>query len=420
MVTYTSVIGLYDDFQDAEQAVDGLIASGYRRDNISLITNDASGEYERYVQALDLDDDLEDPDEEEGSAFGAVIGTLTGLAVAVLPGVGPVFALGPLAAALISGIGAASGAVTGGLLGALLDLGTDEDDAQLYAEGVRRGGTLVVVRVADEDEDHAEDILASYNPIDVEDRKGMFEADGWSGFDESRDEPYDSDQVQQYQTEYTEKAKNNDAVMTAEVVEEEMKVGKREVQSGGVRVRKYVTEQDVTEDIELRREEVNVDRNSVNRSADDADLNAFEEETIVVTEHAEEAVVDKDARVVEEVEIYKDVDHETETIEGTVRRADVEVEHVNNTSNEAFSAHEDDFRSHFSTTYRDNDYSYEQYRPAYRYGYTLATRPEYQERDWQQVESDAQARWNGNNDGTWDDVKDAIQHAWMKTKQAIR
>jgi len=110
------------------------------------------------------------------------------------------------------------------------------------------------------------------------------------------------------------------------VIEEEVRVGKREVEGGGVRVRTRVVERPVEEAVRLREERVNVERRPVNRPVSEADLNAFREGTFELRERSEEAVVDKTARVVEEVAINKEVGERTETVRDTVRSTDVDVE----------------------------------------------------------------------------------------------
>lgn len=119
--------------------------------------------------------------------------------------------------------------------------------------------------------------------------------------------------------------KDKEAVIP--VVEEELIVGKREVEKGGVRITSKVTETPVEEEVRLREEHINVERRPVNRPVSSAD-NAFQVGAIEVTESAEEAVVAKNARVVEEVVVNKDVQERTETVRDTVHRADVDVQQV--------------------------------------------------------------------------------------------
>ena len=111
------------------------------------------------------------------------------------------------------------------------------------------------------------------------------------------------------------------------VVEEELHVGKREVERGGVRVESRVTETPVEEQVQLREERVHVERRPVDRPVGDAE-NLFREGTLEVSERAEEAVVAKEARVVEEVVVGKEVAERTETVRETVRRTDVSVEEI--------------------------------------------------------------------------------------------
>ena len=117
--------------------------------------------------------------------------------------------------------------------------------------------------------------------------------------------------------------------MVIPIVEEEIHVGKREVEGGGVRVRTNVEERPVNEQVTLHNEEVHVERRRVDQPVDAATAaNTFQEGTFEVREHGEEAVVQKEARVVEEVVINKEQQDRTETIQDTVRRTDVDVEQL--------------------------------------------------------------------------------------------
>ncbi|WP_345157244.1 YsnF/AvaK domain-containing protein [Pontibacter saemangeumensis] len=110
------------------------------------------------------------------------------------------------------------------------------------------------------------------------------------------------------------------------IIEENLRVGKREVETGGVRVRSRIVEKPVEEHLRLREEHVHVERTPVNRAATPADLNSFKEGDISLTEHAEIPMVDKEARVVEEVRIGKDVEEHVENIHETVRKTDVDID----------------------------------------------------------------------------------------------
>jgi len=116
------------------------------------------------------------------------------------------------------------------------------------------------------------------------------------------------------------------------IIEENIEVGKRTVQTGGVRLRSRIVEKPVEEQLRLRTERVYVERNPVDRPASEADFTTFKEGDVEVTEHAEVPVVSKEARVVEEVSLGKDVDTRTETVRDTVRKTEVDVDNLENKS----------------------------------------------------------------------------------------
>lgn len=184
-----TIVALYDDFEDARRAVQELAENGFARENISLIANDINESLKdaphRSVRGTDPN-----PNSDVGSLasmgvmMGGIAGFLLGLAALALPGIGPVLAAGPIAAALG---GAGLGAVAGGILGALVDAGITRSDANIYAEGVRRGGTLITVYAAWAESDRAAEILNRHNPVNIEERVNEWQ--GWQGFQE-RGEPF--------------------------------------------------------------------------------------------------------------------------------------------------------------------------------------------------------------------------------------
>jgi len=101
-----TVIALYDSFSEARAAVEDLVDAGFDRSNISIVANDAGGEYSRYITTDD--GDTEDVTGGEGAGFGAVVGGLIGLGAALIPGIGPVVAAGAFAGALVGGVGRAA------------------------------------------------------------------------------------------------------------------------------------------------------------------------------------------------------------------------------------------------------------------------------------------------------------------------
>lgn len=192
-----TVTGLYDDYSDASAAVSALESAGVRSDDISIVSNNADKRHG-------------DSNAAEGAGTGAGIGAvvggagglLTGLGLMAIPGVGPVVAAGWLAAtAAGAAAGAVAGGATGGIIGAMTSSGVSERDAHVYAEGVRRGGTLVTAKVDDALAPEAEAILKRSNWVDPTTRRAAYEEQGWTRFDDTLD-PYDADQVEQERLRY--------------------------------------------------------------------------------------------------------------------------------------------------------------------------------------------------------------------------
>ena len=192
---------LYDDYATATQAVRQLESAGIRHDDISLVASNAdnwySGQEAHASGRVDRDRDGTD-DRAEGAAAGAGIGAavggtaglLAGLGMLAIPGIGPVVAAGWLAA---TAAGAAAGGATGGIIGALSQAGIGEEDAHVYAEGVRRGGTHVTARVPEAERARAEAILER-NAVNISDRGAVYRKSGWKGYDPSAP-AYTADQV---------------------------------------------------------------------------------------------------------------------------------------------------------------------------------------------------------------------------------
>ena len=197
----TTVSALFDNRSDASKAVRALTDSGVMRKDISMVASDAAGEYAEYHGQV-IPEDMPADDTVEGAASGALIGglggLLVGLAALAIPGLGPIVAAGPIAAAIT---GAGIGAATGGIVGALVDLGVDEDYAGYYAEGVRRGGTLVTAHVDDSMADRTAAILDRYNPVDLENRLDSWQGEGWTGYDPDAD-PFTTDQIERERLRY--------------------------------------------------------------------------------------------------------------------------------------------------------------------------------------------------------------------------
>ena len=337
-----TVVGLFDHFADAQMVVQNLVDGGFRREDISLAANQTATGYTG--DGSDLNNgqltagEAAGQDAGVGAGVGGVVGLLVGLGALAIPGIGPILAAGPLAAALGVTVGstltgAAIGAAAGGIIGALTHLGVPKDQAEYYAEGVRRGGTLVTVTTGDENAQRAVDIMNGAGAVDIDARGTDYRTGGYAGYTQTAP-AYTHDEIVQERSTYQPPAHttNTGTVNTGgetviPIVEEELAVGKRQVQGGGARIHTYITEKPVSEQVTLREEQVIVDRRPVDRTATDADM-AFKEQSFEVTETSEVPVVSKTARVVEEVVVGKTATERTETVSDTVRRTDVDVEEV--------------------------------------------------------------------------------------------
>lgn len=179
-----TVAALYDSYEPAVSAVHALEASGIPSSDISLVSNNVDNRYKEDRPSRASAD--AGAGAGIGAAIGGVGGLLTGLGLLAIPGVGPVVAAGWLVA---TAVGAAGGAVVGGAAGgivsSLIGAGVPERDANFYAEGVRRGGTLVTARVDDSRAPMAREILEQYNWVDPATRAAAYREGGWTRFDES-------------------------------------------------------------------------------------------------------------------------------------------------------------------------------------------------------------------------------------------
>jgi hypothetical protein len=187
-----TIARLYDEYVDAAHAVRDLETAGIPHDDISLVAKDGRN---RIAGPQDSAGTEAVPGAEIGAGVGAVAGggagVLAGLGLLAIPGVGPVVAAGWLVALAVGAVG---GAAAGGLLGGLVGAGVSDEHAEVLVEGVRRGGTLVTVRVAEE-RVAAVDAILDRNAVDPVSRRAEYDASGWSAFDPAGPNPTDGDRA---------------------------------------------------------------------------------------------------------------------------------------------------------------------------------------------------------------------------------
>lgn len=266
----------------------------------------------------------------------------------------------------------------GGFLASLREFFTGPDP-DYYEEATRRGGTLLSLNTNDEHLDRAVDILQRHNPTDIDRRVEEWRQSGWR------------------------ERERGDREERIPVVEEQLQIGKQRETRGGVRVYSRVTETPVEEDVRLREERVDVKRQKTDRPARAEDLR---EQTVEMTETREEPVVRKEARVVEEVILTKNIQERTEKVRDTVRRTDVEVEQLNR-----------EHRADYEQRFAGRGYAYDDVQNAYRYGEQLGSDPRYRDQHWKTVEPEARRAFEERNPGMWNEFKDAIQDAFERVRR---
>jgi len=216
------------------------------------------------------------------------------------------------------GMGRTSDDSIGGFFSSLFG-SDDNNDARNYTEAAKNGSSVVTVHVDSADQSQkAARILDDAGAVDVD---GGMKGDK-SGSNQS------NQTTQNNQTNQNNQNNQTGDNMKAEVIEENLQVGKRMEQTGGVRLRSRIVEKPVEASVRLREEHVTVQRTPVDRPASESDFKAFKEGEMEVTESAERAVVAKEAHVVEEVSLGKQVTEREEVVRDTVRNTEVDVEQI--------------------------------------------------------------------------------------------
>lgn len=178
------VLGLFRDKESADAALKGIMDLGYTKDDISVIAR--HGE----VRIEEKEESVSGEMAASGAGGGAILGGLAGLLVGVgalaIPGLGPIVAAGPIVTALTTiAAGTGLGAAAGGILGALMGLGVTREEAEIYAEGIKRGGIVMAIQAKDDDVARVEDAMRSAGAEDISERRMEWEEQGWEGFEET-------------------------------------------------------------------------------------------------------------------------------------------------------------------------------------------------------------------------------------------
>ena len=220
-----------------------------------------------------------------------------------------------------------------GFWASLEDLFMPNDDRAVHAEAMHRGSIMVAVTVDQAHVATAENILEEQGTVDLDEREASWRTEGWSAAAPVAATASATRVSDMSATSATSGvaatgtarsgATPDDGVIS--LYEEKLNVGKRQVSAGRVKIRSYVVETPVNQQVNLRSESVQVERHAVDRPVGVGE-NLFQDRVIEAEEHAEEAVISKTARVTEEISLRKTADEQTKTISDTVRRTEVEVE----------------------------------------------------------------------------------------------
>lgn len=307
----STIVGMFDSHSDAMQARDALLAAGFASSQVRMQGGD--------------DSTLTD------STTSTTTGT-TRMPVHDDHGSGGI----------------------GGFFRSLFGMDERDEYVGAYSEGVRRGGAVLAVDVRDDDEiTRAEDIMNRYGAVDVDERAAQWRQEGWShesstygttspglmpdssltGTGTTAGTTTGLAAGASMDTAATRRSTTDTTMATGEtasipVVQEELRIGKRAIQRGGLRVFSRLVETPVEETVSLREERATIERHAVDRPATEADLATLRDGVIEVRENSEEVVAQKVARVTEEIQVGKQVTERQETVRDTVRHTDVRVEEV--------------------------------------------------------------------------------------------
>ncbi|WP_413675070.1 DUF2382 domain-containing protein [Massilia cellulosiltytica] len=382
-----TLVAVFDNRSDAQNAMDELLASGFTRDNVYVSSADLSG---------------------TTTTAGATLG-----------------------ATHEEGVGASIKHFFENLFG------SDHDEhATRYSTAVAGGQHVLTLTTSSEPEvERAADVIERFGPIDIDERHdlaGNAASLGTSAYQPQTSPSLAAGSMQSGtqggnlsgslsdSTSRSDSLQRETAVdrttgkAAIPVVQEEVRVGKRQVERGGVRVFSRLVETPVNETVSLREEHVSVERRPVDQPLDPADVAALKDQTIELRETAEEAIVQKSARVVEEVVVGKEVSQRQQNIKDTVRHTEVEVQPLQG------SASDDDtyYRNDWQTNYASLGGTYDDYAPAYRYGNEMRRDARYQGRNWDDVESDLRSDWDtrygGSGSSTWERMKAAVRSGWNR------
>lgn len=358
-----TILGLFRNYGDAEESIQALDRLGLSPSQVGLLAaSNGQSPVDKYSKP---------------SAMSQV----------ELPGLGRVLANAPMLNFLETRDARKD---SQGVFGMLLRMGIPRDDAAGYLEGIKQGGVFEAFDVPDDKEADALAIMRTRT-------QGTTERRTFEERREYEDKPLER-RVEQRAFERTPE-------LVIPIVEEELYVGKREVPSS-VRLDTRINTEPVEKTISLMEEKIQVERRGVDRLADAtlaSDPSLFSERSFEFKTMAEEPVINKRARIVEEVRVHKAKKERTETIRDVLRHTEVEISEDRGVQASRYADH---FKKHYGT----QDLSFERVAPAYEFGERLRRRSSHG--DWGSIENRVSESWESKNPGTWQRFKEAVRAGW--------
>lgn len=408
----TTVVGVFAHRADAERAAADLRAAGFPDDAIGIAVRDGGTGY----------DTVSGTNTAGGAAAGAVVGGILGAAAALLiPGIGPVLALGTLGGSVLTG--AIAGAGLGALAGALIGMGVPEEEARFYEGEFTAGRTIVTVRAGSPMQfGQARDIMRRYGAYDVENRHPVDSERGGShdhlhghaGGSEMHAHPHTHPAGQPEQHDHGHGAaagppRVGGNVDTVPLREEQLRIETVRVRAGEVTIGKDVVEEQKRMDVPMTREEVVVERRPANRPPGKPITG--DAGTIELPAHRDRVNVEEDA-VTEEIDARKQLHRDPRRVSDTVRHEEGRVETSGNVPLRGWNDAMPTFRQHWQSNFASQG-RWEEYEPYYRYGFERWNEGRWMNRGWTEVEPEVRRDWETRYPGkSWDAASNPIKHAW--------
>jgi uncharacterized protein (TIGR02271 family) len=381
-----TVVGLFDNLTEAQRTIQELVQLGFAAETISIATN-------------------------LGAQRAIETGTHIDLSPMDVSDVGRIATGGPLREALRSQSSPGSSLDLASLL---RRSGLSNELATRYAAGIKQGETLESIMVNDRDADNVAAVMRKHShvphtmptPASMSTTMPLSE-----GSEVAAPVPPIMSTKERLQagvggvkTSKENRRFEDDIDRTIPVIREEIQIGKREVQTGSVRVSVHVVERPSFGEISLREEHVEIERRSVDRPVR-GDENPFREDTIELREYAEQPLVTKQARVVEEIVLHKSIREHMARVGDNVRVTEVQFERPFDPQS---------YRQHFDALGTKGE-RFEEYAPAYKLGQDLRNDSRLHGSRWEDIEPRIREQWETKSPGTWEKFKESIRHAFGKS-----